>query len=61
VTNKYVLVSGTVFGLIALGQLIRVLNQVQVHVGAVEVPVWASWVAAAAAGAMCAWAFKSRK
>jgi hypothetical protein len=60
-TSKYVLVSGIVFGLIALGQLIRALNEVPVHAGAVEVPVWASWVAAVAAGAMCGWAFRSRK
>jgi hypothetical protein len=41
--------------------LIRALNQVPVHAGGVEVPVWASWVAAVAMGAMCAWAFASRK
>ena len=60
-TSKYVLVSGIVFGLIALAQLIRALNQVPVHAGAFEVPIWASWVAALAAGTMCAWAFASRK
>jgi hypothetical protein len=59
--SKYVLVSGVVFGLIALAQLIRAVSQVPVHAGSVEVPVWASWVAAAFTGAMCAWAFASRK
>jgi hypothetical protein len=60
-TSRYVVVSGVIFGLIALGQLLRAANQLPVLVGDAEIPVWASWVAAAIAGSMCAWAFTSRK
>jgi len=59
--GRYAVVSGVVFGLVALVQLIRVLNQVPVQVGSVEVPVWVSWVAFVVAGSLCAWAFASRK
>ena len=60
-SSKYVVVSGVVFGLVALAQVVRALNQVPVHLGSFEVPVWASWVAAVVAGSLCVWAFSSRK
>ena len=58
--GKYVVVSGTLFGVIAVVQAVRALNQWPVHVGAFEVPVWASWLAMVVAGSFCAWAFRSR-
>ena len=59
-SNKYVVVSGAVFGLVALGQAVRAFNQLPVHVGSHEIPVWLSWVAAVVAGSLCVWAFRSR-
>ena len=60
-TNRYVVVSGTLFGLMALAQLFRAVNQVPAHVGSVGIPVWVSWVAVVIGGSLCAWAFASRK
>jgi hypothetical protein len=60
-SSRYVVVSGVIFGLMALAQFLRAVNQVPAHVGSVEVPVWVSWVAVALAGTMCTWAFASRK
>lgn len=60
-SNKYVLVSGVIFGLMAAGQLLRALNQVPAQLGTVEIPIWVSWVAVVVAGSMSAWAFASRK
>ena len=59
-SKNYIIVSGLVFGLIALGQATRAFLSVPVHVGSFEVPVLASWVAAAVAGGLCAWAFRSK-
>jgi hypothetical protein len=58
---KYVLVSGCVFGFVAVAQAGRALLQLPAHVGSFEIPVWASWVAAVVAGSLCVWAFRSRK
>ena len=58
--NKYVVVSGAFFGVVAVLQAVRALNQWPVHVGTLEIPVWASWIALAVAGGLCAWAFQSR-
>jgi hypothetical protein len=60
-TSKYLVVSGVIFGFIALAQLFRAVNQVPVQVGDVQIPIWVSWVAVALAGSLCAWAFASRK
>jgi hypothetical protein len=50
-----------IFGLMALAQLFRAVNQVPAQVGSVDIPVWVSWVAVVLAGSMCTWAFASRK
>ncbi len=58
--GRYVVVSGVIFGFMALAQLLRVVNQVSIQIGGVQIPIWASWVAVVVAGGMCAWAFASR-
>lgn len=60
-TSKYLLVSGLVFGLVAAAQAFRALYQLPVQIGNFEVPVWASWLAALAAGSLCAWALGSKR
>ena len=57
--SKYAVVSGVVFGVVAVIQAVRGLNEWPVHVGTLEVPVWASWVAMVVAGRLCVWAFRS--
>ncbi len=57
--SKYVVVSGVLFGVIAVVQAVRALNQWPVHVGDFVVPVWGSWVAMVVAGSLCVWAFRS--
>jgi hypothetical protein len=57
--STYVVVSGVLFGVIAVLQAVRALNRWPVRVGAVEIPVWVSWVAAVVAGGLCVWAFRS--
>ena len=59
-SNKYVVVSGAFFGVVAVLQAVRALNQWPVHVGALEIPVGASWIAMVVAGSLCLWAFRSR-
>ena len=57
--SKYVVVSGVLFGVIAVVQAVRALNQWAVQVEGFEVPVWVSWVAMVVAGSLCVWAFRS--
>jgi hypothetical protein len=57
--SKYVVVSGVLFGVIAVLQAVRAVYQWPVHVGSVEIPVWVSWIAMVVAGSLCVWAFRS--
>jgi len=59
-SSKYVVVSGALFGVVAVIQAVRALNQWPLHVGTLEIPVWASWIAMVIAGGLCVWAFRSR-
>ena len=59
-SNKYAVVSGVIFGVVAVLQAIRAFVQLPVHVGSFEIPVAASWVAAVVAGSLCVWAFRSK-
>jgi len=60
VKNQYTLVSGIIFGIVAVLQAVRALNHWAVQVGPIEVPVWFSWAAVVVAGGLCVWAFTSR-
>jgi hypothetical protein len=57
--NKYVVVSGVLFGVIAVVQAVRALNQWPVQVAGFDVPVWVSWGAMVVSGSLCVWAFRS--
>lgn len=59
-SSNYALVSGIVFGIVAIAQASRAFMQLPIQAGNFEVPVWASWVAAVVAGSLCVWAFRSR-
>ena len=58
-SKNYAIVSGIVFGLVALAQIARAIAQVPVLIGSFEVPVFASWIVAAVTASLCYWAFKS--
>ncbi|MBT2144003.1 MULTISPECIES: hypothetical protein [unclassified Rhodanobacter] len=57
--GKYALVSGVVFGVVAVVQALRLFNRWLVQVGPFAVPVWFSWIALLLAGGLCIWAFLS--
>jgi hypothetical protein len=44
--RPYLLISGTVFGLVGLGHLIRVIQRWELVFGPWDVPLWASGVVA---------------
>ena len=56
--RRYTVVSGVLLALVACVQLLRVLLQWPVVVATFSVPLWASVVAAVAAGALATWAFR---
>jgi hypothetical protein len=59
-SNKYAVVSGAIFGVVAALQAIRAFAQLPVQVGSFEIPAALSWVAAVVAGSLSVWAFRSK-
>ena len=57
-SRAYLVVSGTIFGLVAVAHLVRAVYQMPVHVGDWAFPMWASWGGFVVAGALCAWALR---
>ena len=57
--RRYVIVSGVLFALVTFVQVLRFLRQWPVRIASVDVPVWASGIAALIAGSLAFWAFRS--
>ena len=56
--RRYALLSGTLFALLALAQLTRVVLQWPVRVASVDVPLWVSVIAVLVAGFFSIWALR---
>ena len=56
--RAYIRITGVVIGLIALVHAVRLILDWPAQVAGWVVPIWISWVAILAAGALCAWAFR---
>ena len=55
--KTYLIVSGAVFALWTIGQLARLIFQIPVQVGTMNVPIWPNILGVILALALCTWAF----
>jgi hypothetical protein len=56
--QAYFLVSGIIFGLVALFHALRLVFRWPVSLRSQEIPVWLSGVGLVAAAGLCLWAFR---
>ena len=56
--RAYLQISGTLFGLIAVGHLLRLFRHWPVDLAGYTVPLWASWVGLVLAGGLSVWAVR---
>lgn len=49
-SKSFYSITGTVFLVIAVGHLLRILNGWEAVIGSFTIPVWASWIAVILAG-----------
>lgn len=54
----YLVVSGMIFGVVALLHLVRLVNQWVFRVGPWSLPLWMSWTGTLVAAALCLWALR---
>ncbi|MFC2100640.1 hypothetical protein ACFLRZ_02300 [Bacteroidota bacterium] len=55
--KAYIIITGVLFGLVTIGQLIRLAFQVPVQVCTINLPMWPSVLAILFALLFCIWAF----
>ena len=56
--RTYALVTGCIFGVLALAHLARLCLDWPVQVAGWVVPMWVSWIGILAAGTLSVWAFR---
>lgn len=57
--KNYALVSAIVFAVVAVVQVLRLVNQWTVQIGPYAVPLWFSWIAVVVAALLSFWGFRS--
>jgi hypothetical protein len=56
--RAYSLVSGTLFGIVAVVHLLRVINGWPAVLGPWSAPMWVSWFGTLGPGILCVWAYR---
>ena len=55
--KAYLMVSGTLFALVASLHLLRIVFNWQAVIGGWTVPMWLSWIGLAVTATLCVWAY----
>lgn len=56
--NLWLRVAGTIFGVVAIFHLLRIVTGVFVLIGNCPLPVWVNWMGLIATGFLCFWLWK---
>ncbi|BAU63543.1 hypothetical protein STA3757_09080 [Stanieria sp. NIES-3757] len=56
--KNYILISATVFALVALLHLVRLLTHWSFQIGTMTVPLWGSWLGLLIGATLSIWAFR---
>jgi hypothetical protein len=51
-------VASVLFGIFAIGHLLRLINQARVTVGTLTIPMGVSWIALVGAAILCMWLWR---
>ena len=56
--RNYLVISGAIFGIVAVLHLLRVVNSWDLVLGVWSVPMWVSWFGTAFPAVLCIWALR---
>ena len=56
--RAYLVISGSIFGIVAILHALRLINQWPLQLGPWSAPMWGSWVGVIATVILCLWAFR---
>jgi hypothetical protein len=57
-TRLYLMISGSIFGIVAVLHLLRLMNHWPFQLGPWALPLLASWFALVVSAGLCGWAFR---
>ena len=56
--RAYLIISGTIFGIVAVLHLLRVVNSWDLVLGPWSAPMWVSWLGTLVPAVLCVWALR---
>ncbi len=56
--RAYLVISGTIFAIVAIIHLLRIVNNWALMLGPWSAPMWVSWLGTLLPTVLCAWAFR---
>jgi hypothetical protein len=59
--NTYLTVTATLFLIVAIAHLLRIILGWQVEIGGVSIPLWVSWLAVPVSGALAYFGFTQKR
>ena len=59
--RTYLVVSGSIFGIVSVFHLLRILNDWALVLGSWSAPMWVSWFGLIFPGLLCVWACKQAR
>ncbi len=57
-SRAYLVISGVIFGIVAVLHLLRLVNGWALELGPWSAPIWLSWLGAVVPALLCIWAFR---
>ena len=57
-TRAYLMISGSIFGVVAVLHVLRLVNHWPFQLGPWALPLWASWFGVVVSASLCLWAFR---
>lgn len=58
ISKLYLYVTGSIFGLVAIAHLVRLIFHWPAQIGTWVIPIWLSWILLFLAGVLSIWAFR---
>ncbi len=56
--NFWLRITGTIFGIVAIIHLLRIVTGVTVLIGGCSLPMWVNWMGLVATGFLCYWLWR---
>ena len=53
--NFWLRIAGTIFGIVAIAHLLRIITGIHILIGGWSLPIWVNWLGLGLTGLLCLW------